>query len=116
MQVGNYDTALLNVAENEALLTGRWSDRDWYVEGGALTARPALFSQTEIEVPADGRTTVAVENVPLGTTVQIDRGEPQPIDDGTFEFVTAFAGKVVVRVNPPFPYQSQVIRITAYAV
>lgn len=116
MQVGAYRTALDNKREGEAILTGRWDDRHWYVVAGTLAQRPMLVERDTVDLPADGVTEFVIPNVPAGTQLRIGRSDPQTIDDGRFEFVTAFASVLRLELMPPFPFQHQTFRIIAYAV
>jgi hypothetical protein len=87
--------------------------RLFYYEGEVLTPRPRLVEQTEVAIEANGLDIYTVNNIPAGTVVLLNGATQGPVDDGTLEFSTIFAGPHYIELKPPMPWQEQVIKLVA---
>jgi hypothetical protein len=108
-------------AATESVISGRWDGDTHYVVAGTATERPAIIAPASFTITADGVDAVAITDVPEGTEARVyDFGAHEEIatvvvDDGTFEWTTAFAGRFEVTMFPPFPHRPYRAGITADA-
>lgn len=79
-----------------------------YVVEGAPAERPVLLDKTEWTLPDDGGSVQFP--VPENTVVRYE-GEASAVDDGAFEFEGDTPGEYRFMIEPPFPYQRQLLRI-----
>lgn len=95
------------------------SDR-FYVEGGPfdglivdnpkIAERPSL-SVANISIPVGGSHVVA-SALPAGTEVYKDGLYSGKVDDGALELESSIAGRIIVNLRPPFPYQWATFAVT----
>lgn len=79
-----------------------------YVLDGAPADRPAAIDKTEWTLPDDGGSVQFP--VPENTIVRYE-GEASTVGDGAFEFEGDTPGEYRFEIEPPFPYQRQLLRI-----
>ena len=79
-----------------------------YVLNGAPAERPLLIEKTEWSLPDDGP--VVQFAVPENTIVRYE-GVASTVDDGAFEFEGDTPGEYRFIIEPPFPYQRQLVGI-----
>jgi hypothetical protein len=108
------------IAHDETLVVFAWTEGQtdsgrFYMPGDELIERPRLFRQDEISVPADGEAKVSAELV-KDTVVRHNGEERTAGKRQPFQFSSAVPGEFVFEIDPPFPYQRQIVRITAHAV
>lgn len=95
---------------NQAIIEGNWDCAKFYLLDGAMIARPLITEQTDFEIVPDGLDTVSL---PLAEGTKVyDRQEIQTTIAADFEFSHCVAGVYEFTLQPPFPYQTQQIRIT----
>lgn len=102
------DVVAQPISEDEVCLSVQLDAALQWVENGVPQLRPVLLEKSEFFVPDDGN---AVRlDVPEGTVVRYD-GEVNTITDGVFEFEGDVPGEYRFVLDPPFPYQRQLVRI-----
>lgn len=102
------------VQPGEALWDGELDANTTYMVDGVPTDRP-LLSDAVVTIAADGVESWHLTDVPAGTViVQMDGLTVYTVDDGEFEFTTCATGVTTFRVKPPFPWQPQLVTVTAH--
>lgn len=94
-----------------ALATG-----DFYFEEatGDLVRRPVLLGDFAASMIADGLDEIVID-LPDGTKVTIE-GQTVTVEGGVGLVITTdMPGVIDIQIEPPFPYQSVTVEITAHA-
>lgn len=108
------DMQALVTAPGQIVIDGFCDNATQYVLDGEVTERPALLDQLDYSMQADGLEAFEID-VPEGTLV-LFQDEWHTITDGLFEFTTAVPGTYPLRIEPPFPFITQDVRIVAHEV
>lgn len=104
------DVAIQSSSNEEIVLEGEFSSEIYYVIEHEAVPRPLMFTQTDVEIRADGEERLILPVQP-GTVIK-DYGVPFILDT-TFEFASAKPGEWFFEFEPPFPYRPQSLRIIA---
>lgn len=113
---GTTDSSRLHIMEKEGftLYEGSIDALTEYIDHGIKTHRPKLFSETTINIEADGVDHVSF-NLPAKTLLYTINGNFTIEEDQLFYFSTAEPGNFYFSFFPPFPYQQLDLEIKANA-
>lgn len=100
------------IGVDETVVQGNYNTDLFWFDAGDFLPRPALFAPS-YQLAADGVAAVTV-TLPVGTAITFNGSTTvATVEDDEFEFSSAFAGRFVFTVAPPFPYRPQTVEIVA---
>jgi hypothetical protein len=111
---GSFHDPNAQCGADELWIEGQWADSQFYVAGGVAVPRPALDAPEGWVIAADDIEAITV-TAPAGTLVRMPDGSELVLEDGVLEWSTALAGEYRFEFEPPFPWRSHKMRVSAHA-